>query len=384
MNHPELVLPDARLQLQPGEPGRLRVSFTYHPVYVARIKGIPGHRWHPEEKCWSIPHTPEATAQLQQLFSPHLPEALPRPRPAVISPQRWFHLSAEERAFICPVEEEMKLRGYSPRTRKTYRNHLLRFRRFFKRDPRSLEGTEVRGYLLHLIDDEQVSRAYHTQAVSAIKFYYEHVAHIPWIAADLPRPRGEKRLPIVLSRNEILRILGALSNPKHQALLMVAYSAGLRVSEVVRLKVEDIDSDRRLIRVHRAKGRKDRYAPLSEVLLETLRDYWKIDKPTHWLFPGAHPDHHLSMRAVQKALTKALRIAGVRKHVTMHTLRHSFATHLLEDGTDLRYVQEILGHARPETTMIYTHVTQKDLRRIRSPLDNISQNREQGVQDKGE
>jgi len=137
--------------------------------------------------------------------------------------------------------------------------------------------------------------------------------------------------------------------------------------------VEDIDSERHLIHIHQAKGRKDRYVPLSEVALEMLRSYWRAYRPQRWLFPGARKDRHLSVRSVQKVLDRARTKAGLRKHFTMHSLRHSFATHLLEDGTDLRYVQEMLGHSRPETTMIYTHVTQKDVGRIRSPLDNIKE-----------
>jgi integrase/recombinase XerD len=148
-------------------------------------------------------------------------------------------------------------------------------------------------------------------------------------------------------------------------------SVGLRVSEVVRLRVEDIESERGLIRVHGGKGRKDRYTTLSPFVLRVLRDYWRVFRPRPWLFFGQRTGRHLTARSAQKVLDRARERAGIREGVTMHTLRHSFATHLLEDGTDLRYVQELLGHSRPETTMIYTHVTQKDLRRIRSPLDNI-------------
>jgi site-specific recombinase XerD len=153
---------------------------------------------------------------------------------------------------------------------------------------------------------------------------------------QLPRPKADKKLPSILSRNEVLRILAALENNKHRALLMTAYSAGLRVSEVTRLHLTDIDSQRQLIHVRRAKGRKDRYVPLSEVLLATLRLYWKASTPQKWLFPGARPDRHLTTRSVQKVFAKAKQKAGVHKPVTLHTLRHSFATHLLEDGTDLR------------------------------------------------
>jgi len=211
--------------------------------------------------------------------------------------------------------------------------------------------------------------------LSALKFLYRHVLNGPRAIDQLPRPRAERQLPAVLSRGEVrgevLRILDAVANPKHRALLMVTYSAGLRVSEAVRLRTADVDSERGLIRVRGGKGRRDRYTTLSRVTLETLRAYCVLCRPGEWLFPGQRPGRHLSSRSIQQVIGRASRSAGIRKHVTMHTLRHSFATHLLEDGTDLRYVQEILGHSRPETTMIYTHVTRKDIARIRSPLDNI-------------
>lgn len=351
-----------------------RSFFRTIPTMSPVSNGSTEGRWHPAEKCWSLPDSEEAMAALRLEFSQAPVRAFLRPekRPHAVTKRRWESLSEAERAFIVPVEEEMKLRGYSAPTRKVYRNHLLRFGRFFDVPPQQLATGDIRRYLLHLIDKQQVSRAYHTQAISAITFLYRHVYDAPRVVEKVPRPRADRTLPSVLSRGEVLRILGALASHKHRALLMTAYSAGLRVSEVVRLQLTDIDGERRLMRIRRGKGRKDRYVPLSDVLLETLRLYWKSCKPEKWLFPGQRPDRHLTTRSVQKVFGRAKEKAGIRKPVSMHTLRHSFATHLLEDGTDLRYVQELLGHSRPETTMIYTHVTRKDLRRIRSPLDNIA------------
>ena len=363
MTHSAMLPQIAGLQLEAGKAGRLMVYFPYHPGTIARIKTIPGRCWHPEQRCWSIPYTAKSLDYLQRLFA--------APQPATEAPPSRLPLTASERAFLEPIEAELKLGGYSPATRKTYLNHLRRFRRYLKVDPPAAGEQEVRQYLLYLLDEKQVSRAHHNQAVSALKFYYQRVLRQPMKVEDLPRPRHEQKLPVVLSRQEVVRLFAALGNLKHKALLMLAYSAGLRVSEVVRLKVGDIDSDRGLIRVFRAKGRKDRYTPLSQVALEVVRAYWQACKPVGWLFPGARQDQHLSKRSVQKVLALARQKTGLHKHFTMHTLRHSFATHLLEDGTDLRYVQEMLGHARPETTMIYTHVTEKTMRRIRSPLDNI-------------
>lgn len=269
------------------------------------------------------------------------------------------------------LTSELRIRGYSPRTIRVYRGHVERFLHSLEGPAEQATDVEIRAWLLHLIEEKHVSRSYLNQAVSAIKFLYASALRSPRNVADLPRPRPERKLPEVLSRQEVLRLLAAPRNPKHRAILLLAYSAGLRVSEVVRLRVEDIQSERGMIRVRGGKGRKDRFTTLSTRVLETLRDYWRVFRPHPWLFPGARPDRHLTARSAQKVISRARQKAGIREGVTMHTLRHSFATHLLEDGTDLRYVQELLGHRRPETTMIYTHVTEKDLRRIRSPLDNI-------------
>ena len=181
----------------------------------------------------------------------------------------------------------------------------------------------------------------------------------------------EKKLPNILSHNEVMAIFNAVSNIKHKSILFLTYSAGLRVGEVVRLKVKDIDSERMLIHVRQGKGRKDRYTILSEVALDMLRKYAYEVRPKEWLFPGANNKDFLTERSVQKVIETACRKAKLNKHVTVHTLRHSFATHLLEGGTDLRYIQELLGHASSKTTEIYTHVTQANLTKIKSPLDAI-------------
>ncbi|HZK34361.1 MAG: tyrosine-type recombinase/integrase [Caldicoprobacterales bacterium] len=198
------------------------------------------------------------------------------------------------------------------------------------------------------------------------------------ICIDLERPKKEKKLPEILSKNEISKLLKAVKNLKHKAILYLVYSAGLRVGEVVKLKPTDIDSDRMLIHIIQGKGKKDRYTILSETALSILRQYVKVYKPEHWLFPGQHPDKHLTERSVQKVFDNARIDAKIRKDVSVHNLRHSFATHLLEGGVNLRYIQELLGHSSSKTTEIYTHVTQKNLSNIISPLDTIMMNKEEG------
>ena len=184
-------------------------------------------------------------------------------------------------------------------------------------------------------------------------------------------PQKDKKLPVVLSKEEVKKILDASSNIKHKSILMLMYSGGLRVGEVIKLKPEDIDPNRKLIYIRVSKGRKDRYTLLSDVVLQTLREYWRKEKPKKWLFPSWNKERHITTRTVQKIFQNACRKAGIKKDVTVHSLRHSFATHLLESGIDLRYIQELLGHKSSKTTEIYTHVSRKNLSAIKNPLDSI-------------
>ncbi len=266
---------------------------------------------------------------------------------------------------------QMRLRGYSPLTIKVYLQHMKDFSRFHKRDPRSVGEEGVMLYLDLVLGKKGVSLSYRDQAVSAIKFFYDKVLGMPLVTKRLPRPKKEQRLPAVLDTDEVRRLFKSVANLKHLALLMLAYSGGLRVGELVRLKIDDIDSGRMLIHIKNGKGGKDRYTVLSTHALGVLRAYVRCFRPSGWLFPGQRPGSYLSARSVQHIVSDASRRAGIRKHVTPHTLRHSFATHLLENGTDLRYIQELLGHKSSKTTERYTHVSRKDIARIVSPLDRL-------------
>jgi len=194
---------------------------------------------------------------------------------------------------------------------------------------------------------------------------------MPKTIDDLPRPRKEKKLPVILSRKDVRLILESTDNIKHKAILMLTYSAGLRVSEVVKLKVEDVDAERKLIHVKGAKGRKDRYTILSDKALKTLNLYLKTYQPKNWLFSGAKKTRHLSTRSAQRIFDNAVKNTDIKKDVSIHSLRHSFATHLLESGVDIRYIQELLGHQSTKTTEIYTHASTKNIGKIRSPLDDL-------------
>lgn len=209
------------------------------------------------------------------------------------------------------------------------------------------------------------------EAVNSIKFLYNNILKQNELAINPVRPKDEKKLPEVLSQKDILRILSNVSNIKHKAVLFLTYSAGLRVGEVVRLRITDIDSDRMLIHIVQGKGRKDRYSALSQTALEVQKEYVKRYKPEEWLFPGDDENKHITERTVQRVFENIKDKAGIHKKVSVHSLRHSFATHLLEGGVDLRYIQELLGHQSSKTTEIYTHVTEKGIMNIQSPLDKI-------------
>ncbi len=268
------------------------------------------------------------------------------------------------------LRQELKLRNYSYKTLKAYRSCLRSFIRYFSpRHPRELTGEDVRKYLLYLIEEEGLTVGSINQVFNAIRFLYVELYKMPLLLYGIPRPLKEEKLPTILSEEEVMRILNVVHNLKHKTILMLIYSAGLRVGESVRLKISDIDSQRMLIHLRGAKERKDRYTLLSEAALEQLRAYYKVYKPKEYLFEGVSGRIHISERSVQHVFKRAAAAARIRKPVSVHSLRHSFATHLLESGVDLRYIQELLGHSRSETTEIYTHVSKRSLGKIVNPLD---------------
>ncbi len=267
--------------------------------------------------------------------------------------------------------EDMTLRHRSPRTIRAYTGWVADFARHFDASPDRLGPEHVRSYLLHLVQERQVSWNVHKQARRALQFLYRVTLGKDWVVEKVACPKAPKKLPVVLSQDEMARFLDALQNPKHRALLMTAYAGGLRLSEVARLRVEDIDAARMVLHVRQGKGNKDRDVMLSPRLLAVLRAYRATYRPKPYLFPGRQPDRPVSPRTVQMVCERAPAASGLSKHVHMHTLRHSFATHLLEAGTDLRTIQVLLGHRNFSTTARYLHVATAALRSTRSPFDGL-------------
>jgi integrase/recombinase XerD len=269
------------------------------------------------------------------------------------------------------MKMDLKLKGYSPKTQAAYLGYMKNFVRYFGRSPAKMGEEEIREYLYHLVTEKDLGDSSINSAYSALKFFYKTTLGRDWNVAKIPRRKTEKRLPVVLDGSEIKQLFAVTTNLKHRALLMTTYSAGLRVSETAHLKVSDVDSKRMQLLVAQGKGKKDRYALLSRVTLNLLRDYWRQYRPFSWLFPGRLPERPISTRSIQKVFEKAKRKAGIKKPATVHTLRHSFATHLLEAGTDIYHIQKLLGHTSPKTTAIYIHLRRQDLLNIVSPLDSL-------------
>ena len=245
------------------------------------------------------------------------------------------------------------------------------FVRHFKKTPLELTEREIREYLHYLTHDKKLSHSYVNCAYSALKFFYTITLNREWDIRKLPRLKKESKLPIVLSPKEINAIFSVTSNLKHKAILMTIYSAGLRVSEAVHLKVSDIDSQRMQIRIRSGKGNKDRYCMLSQTALEILRRYWHAYQPVNWLFPSASKDQPLSTRSIQRVFRQSLEQSGIHKAASVHSLRHSFSTHLLELGTDIYSIQKLMGHSNIKTTSIYIHVQEQKVLNIISPLDRM-------------
>lgn len=249
--------------------------------------------------------------------------------------------------------EDLRVRNYSRKTQKIYVEAVARFALYFARSPDELEAEQIRTYLVYLVEGKHVSWSLFNQTVCALRFLYRVTLGRGDLVPDIPFPRAVKKLPVVLSADEVRRLVQAVRHPKHRAILLTTYAAGLRVSEALALKVSDIDSDRMVLCVRQGKGRKDRTVMLSPQLLSILREYVRRFRPRDWLFPGRDMQRPLNVTAVQRACVEARRAAGLDKRATVHTLRHSFATHLLEAGTDLRIIQTLLGHTSIKTTAIY-------------------------------
>jgi len=265
----------------------------------------------------------------------------------------------------------LKLKNYSNNTIKTYRNCFLIFlKNFPDRKPSGIQKAEIMDMLIRIYDSGNWSATSQNQMISAIKFFYEQLLNRPKEVYDLPRAKKPKQLPTVFSEREVIAIIKATENLKHKMVLCLAYAAGLRISEITNLKIRDIDSDRMIINIRQSKGKQDRIVMLSDRLLLMLRAYFIEYRPKYWLFEGQNREQY-STRSISKVMQQCKRRANVYKKGGIHAFRHSFATHLLESGTDIMFIKELLGHQSLQTTMTYIHVSKRNIMNIQSPFDKL-------------
>lgn len=364
-------------------PDRIGVKYQFDKIKADQLDALPGHRWEQAGSYWSFPRTRDSLERILAIFrtdwrvlDPDVAEAFGLTKRSRLAAQVKPQLRARFSRNLEILRRELKIRNYSPKTIATYTSCIRSFADHFS--PRNLEelsDEDIRRYMLHQIEVKKLSAGSVSLALNALRFLYTEIYRRPFVVRGIEHPRRGRPLPVVLSMEEVKAILESLGNLKHRVILMLAYSAGLRVSEIVHLKTTDIDGDRKLIHVQSGKGKKDRYTILSDVVLDKLREYWKAYRPKTWLFAGRNPGSAYTVRSAEKVFESAAEKAGIRKHVSIHTLRHSFATHLLEQGTDIRFIQELLGHSSVRTTEIYTHVSRRRLATLRSPIEQIMQPR---------
>jgi integrase/recombinase XerD len=333
---------------------RIAIYFEKNPDWIARIKQQEGSRWSQTLSVWHLPDTFENRMKFQIVETPIK------------------HPSAEGIAQIEKFKHWLLSKRYSDNTIKTYTEALKSFLTFYNQKPVvAIINDDIIRYNNEYILNNNLSASYQNQIVNAIKLFFATVRETKIEIDKIHRPKRAKLLPNVLSKEEVKLILNAHHNTKHKTMLSLIYSCGLRCGELLALKPVHIDSKRNLVMLKNSKGKKDRIAPLSPKILEMLRIYYKEYKPTTYLFEGQTAGMPYDARSLQLILKQALHKTGITKPVTLHWLRHSFATHLLESGTDLRYIQELLGHSSSKTTEIYTHVSTKSIQQIKSPFDDL-------------
>lgn len=359
---------------------RLALHFDYDKNLIAHTKAL-GAKWSATKKFWYLDFQEGchykvinhfkgvAWVDASALFGGRQPAAK-----AVVE-KPGFEKAQDLKKEWVPIPEDfiskLKTRNYSESTVNTYQSLFRRFAAYYKgRNLADLSKEDIQHYLEHLVFDKQISESLQNQTINAIKFYYEQVLGQQREKYWLDRPRKKKRIPNVLSEEEITRMLAATKNLKHQCVIGMIYSTGVRRSELVNLRKEDISYDRRQVFVRGGKGQKDRVTLLSEIMIRGLKRYLEIYSPNYWLFEGAKR-HQYAVGTIGQIIKQAAAKAELGKNVTPHMLRHSFATHLMDQGTDTRHIQELLGHNSLKTTAIYAHVSKRDLQNITSPLDKV-------------
>jgi integrase/recombinase XerD len=361
-------------------PNEIKVWHPFNEQLFLKMKNLEGAKWSKEEKIWILP---KKTTTLPQIFNTFRGMAwidlgewktdkkvmTPRPnlRKVELEP-----LSDDRILELSKFRKHLLSKRYSENTIKTYSDALSLFLRYFHdKAIDDIENEDLIYFNNDYILEQKLSSSFQNQIVNAIKLFYWARKGKKLDPELVHRPRRAKTLPNVLSKEEVKAILDSHNNLKHKVMLSLIYSCGLRCGELLALEPQHIDSKRNIVIIKNSKGKKDRIVPLSQKILEILRDYYKLHKPKNYLFEGQTAGIPYDQRSLQLVLKQALKKSGISKPVTLHWLRHSYATHLLENGTDLRYIQELLGHSSSKTTEIYTHVSTKSIQQIKSPFDDL-------------
>ncbi|MEM9889127.1 MAG: tyrosine-type recombinase/integrase [Bacteroidota bacterium] len=354
--------------------------------WVSVIKNIVGRRWLKKQKCWELPYVKssfrllkkhiglnhchfnfEIKADIPETFEPVLPKNIKR----TIKKTGFELLNTIQKDEVTRLKEQLTLERLSPATLKAYSNHLTSLFVFYKDfHPHDITNKNVQQYLLHQIRFKKIAESTQNQIINAVKAYWERVLKRPKAWIEIPRPKRPKQLPNVLSTEEVVKLVESPKNLKHKLILLLIYSSGLRLGEVTSIRTKDINVNRRVIHIKGAKGKKDRYVVLANSVIPYIDKYIKQYKPSRWFFEGQHGGQY-SKRSVQNIFHKALEQSKINAYATVHTLRHSYATHCVEAGYNLKFVQEALGHESLKTTERYLHIASEALRKLKSPLDNL-------------
>ena len=335
------------------------ICFEYNAELIARVKKLVGVQWSQSQKAWYVVDSAMYRAKFG--LSPK----------SLIGKEVLSNIHPINQPILQRYIETLQLKAYSPNTINTYRNEFAQLLYILKdKKVDELDADRLRGYFLYCINTLKLSENTLHSRINAVKFYFEQVLRREKFFFDIPRPKKPSILPKVINAQDIKKLFEVTTNLKHNTMLKLCYGMGLRVSEIVNLKITDIDSKNMQVLIEKSKGKKDRYANLPLSILEQLRVYFKEYTPKKYLFEGQYGDQY-SIRSAQQVFKDALQKAKINKDVGIHSLRHSFATHLLEAGTDVTFIQQLLGHNDLKTTLRYTHVSKKNLKNIKSPLDSI-------------
>ncbi len=372
-----------------GYQNRIGLNFDYDPLMVERVKAIFNSRWEPKMKCWHIPMDAAIAYRMVELLRDHVEFVFEDEvdkeffREFVKNHHQEIEKPVKEKVELAPLTEElandlkkfkewMQVMRYAEKTIESYMGCLILFFRFFNgRKPNEITADDIHRFNSKIIIIQDLSASYQNQFLSALKLFLKTIPKCSVDIDDIERPQRPKKLPIVMSQEEVIMILKNTNNIKHFTILSMIYGCGLRRGEALRIQLKDIDSKRMVLAVMQAKGNKDRMVPISKKIVKMLREYFLIYRPVLYLFEGNKQGKQYSAKSVEQVFNRARDKAGITKKVTLHSLRHSYATHLHEAGTDLRHVQVLLGHKDSRTTEIYTHVSMAKLGQIKSPLDDL-------------